>query len=44
MFATRIAEELVAVVEGKSAIWVKREGLHKLGVAARANMMTTRRR
>lgn len=44
MFAQRIAEEVVAVVEGKSAIWVKREGLHKLGVAARANMLQKRRR
>lgn len=44
MFAQRVAEEIVAIVEGKSSIWVKREGLHKLGVSARANMMIKRRR
>lgn len=44
MFAQRVAEEIVAIVEGKSGIWVKREGLHKLGVAARANMLIMKRR
>jgi small subunit ribosomal protein S7 len=38
MFAHRIAETIIAVVEGKSDLWLKRDGVHKLGVAARANM------
>ncbi|KAF2103855.1 ribosomal protein S7 [Rhizodiscina lignyota] len=37
-FAQRVAEELIAVVEGKSGVWDKRNGIHKMGVAARANM------
>ena len=37
-FAQRVGEELVAVVEGKSSVWEKRNGIHKMGVAARANM------
>src|ERR1700753_501824 len=36
-FAQRVAEELVAVVEGKSGVWDRRNGLHKQAVAARAN-------
>ncbi|KAF3054958.1 37S ribosomal protein S7, mitochondrial [Daldinia childiae] len=37
-FATRFAQELVAVVEGKSTVWDKRNSIHKLGTAARANL------
>jgi small subunit ribosomal protein S7 len=37
-FATKVAEEIVSVVEGRSAAWTKRDALHKLAVAARANM------
>ncbi|KAI8956708.1 ribosomal protein S7 [Daldinia sp. FL1419] len=37
-FATRFAQELIAVVEGKSTVWDKRNGVHKLGTAARANL------
>lgn len=37
-FAQRVGEELIAVVEGKSGVWEKRNGIHKIGVAARANM------
>jgi small subunit ribosomal protein S7 len=37
-FAQRVAEELVAVVEGRSGVWDRRAGLHKQGVAARANL------
>ncbi|KAF2089419.1 ribosomal protein S7 [Saccharata proteae CBS 121410] len=42
MFATRVAQELVAVVEGKSSVWTRREGVHKLAVAARANLIPKR--
>ncbi|KAK4176818.1 ribosomal protein S7 domain-containing protein [Triangularia setosa] len=39
MFPTRVAEEIVAVVEGRSNVWEKRAQVHKLGTAARANLM-----
>ena len=38
MFAHKVADELISIVEGKSSIWEKRQGIHKLGVAARANL------
>ncbi|KAL4948375.1 SPX domain-containing protein [Aspergillus filifer] len=34
-FAVRVANELVAVAEGRSGVWEKREGIHKMGIAAR---------
>ncbi|KAI1208275.1 ribosomal protein S7 [Annulohypoxylon truncatum] len=37
-FAHRFASEIVAVVEGRSNVWVKRDNLHRLGTASRANM------
>ncbi|KAI8234184.1 37S ribosomal protein S7 [Colletotrichum sp. SAR 10_86] len=37
-FAHRLAEEIIAVVEGRSPVWEKRLGLHKLGTATRANL------
>jgi len=43
-FAQRVAQELIAVVEGRSGVWDRRGGIHKLGVAARANMMLANRR
>jgi small subunit ribosomal protein S7 len=43
MFAMKVAEEIVSVVEGRSGAWQKRDGLHKLAVAARANMKAPRR-
>ncbi|KAF2400746.1 ribosomal protein S7 [Trichodelitschia bisporula] len=42
MLAKRIAEEMIAVVEGRSSVWEKRNVLHKLGVSARANMSFSR--
>ena len=42
-FAQRVAEEMVAVVEGKSIVWERRNAIHKLGVAARANLDLRRR-
>ncbi|OLN85120.1 37S ribosomal protein S7, mitochondrial [Colletotrichum chlorophyti] len=38
-FAHRLAEEIIAVVEGRSGVWDKRLALHKLGTATRANLM-----
>jgi small subunit ribosomal protein S7 len=43
-FAQRIAQELIAVVEGRSSVWDRRNALHKLGVAARANIVLPRKR
>ncbi|KAL2149341.1 hypothetical protein VTH82DRAFT_8689 [Thermothelomyces myriococcoides] len=39
MFPHRVAEEIVAVVEGRSSVWDKRTQIHKLGTANRANLM-----
>ena len=44
MFAHKIADELIAIIEGKSAVWDRRGALHKLGVAARANLTFGNRR
>lgn len=43
-FAHKVAEELVAIVEGRSALWERRGALHKQGVAARASLTQRRRR
>ncbi|KAI9652276.1 MAG: hypothetical protein M1829_001685 [Trizodia sp. TS-e1964] len=43
-FAQRVAEEIVAVAEGRSGVWERRSAVHKLGMAARANINTKRRR
>lgn len=37
-FAHRLAEEIVAVAEGRSSVWERRQQVHKLGTAARANV------
>ncbi|KAI4135608.1 MAG: hypothetical protein LQ347_000540 [Umbilicaria vellea] len=37
-FALKVAEELIAVVEGRSGVWDRRGGVHKVGVSARANL------
>lgn len=41
-FAKRFAEEVVAVVEGRSGVWEKRLGVHRLGVSARSNLGNVR--
>lgn len=38
MFAHRVAEEIVAVAEGRSNLWEKRRLLHRMGTAARINV------
>ncbi|RDA83298.1 hypothetical protein CP532_5741 [Ophiocordyceps camponoti-leonardi (nom. inval.)] len=37
-FPSRIADEIIAVVEGRSNVWEKRRAIHKLGTAARSNV------
>ena len=44
MFAQKVAEELVSIVEGKSGVWDRRGGVHKLAVAARSNLTPMSRR
>ncbi|KAF1992044.1 ribosomal protein S7 [Aulographum hederae CBS 113979] len=43
-FAHRVADELIAVVEGKSSVWERRGAIHKLAVSARANILDVRKR
>lgn len=43
-FAQKVAEELVSIVEGRSGVWDRRGGVHKLGVSARANLSYGQRR
>lgn len=37
-FGQRLAEEIIAVVEGRSGVWDKRKTVHKLGTTARVNV------
>ncbi|KAI1502138.1 ribosomal protein S7 domain-containing protein [Biscogniauxia marginata] len=37
-FAARFGQEIVAVVEGRSSVWDRRNQVHKSGTAARANL------
>ncbi|KAI1364119.1 ribosomal protein S7 domain-containing protein [Xylaria arbuscula] len=37
-FAARFGAEIVAVIEGRSSVWDRRQVLHKLGTASRANL------
>jgi small subunit ribosomal protein S7 len=36
--AHRIASEIIAVVEGRSSVWDKRQTIHKQGTGARSNL------
>jgi len=42
--AHRVANELVAVAEGRSGVWDKRDQQHKIGIAGRANLGLAPRR
>ncbi|KAL8674729.1 MAG: hypothetical protein Q9168_000887 [Polycauliona sp. 1 TL-2023] len=42
-FAQKVAEEVIAIVEGRSGVWDRRGGVHKLAVSARANLNVRRR-
>ena len=44
MFANKVADELIAIIEGKSGVWERRSGVHRLGVNARANLNVRIRR
>ncbi|KAL8960624.1 MAG: hypothetical protein Q9193_002702 [Seirophora villosa] len=43
-FAQRVAEEIDGIVEGRSGVWERRGGIHKLAVSARANLNVRGRR
>jgi len=43
-FAGRVADELIAVVEGRSGVWDRRSMVHKQAVASRANVVLPRKR
>ncbi|KAJ5861052.1 uncharacterized protein N7529_008362 [Penicillium soppii] len=43
-FAQRVAAEVVAVAEGRSSVWEKRDQMHKIGISGRANLNTAPRR
>lgn len=37
-FAARFGDEIIAIVEGKSSLWERRQVLHKLATVSRANL------
>lgn len=39
-FANKIADEVMSVIEGRSTAWEKRNAVHRLGVSARANLLS----
>ncbi|KAJ4360632.1 uncharacterized protein N0V89_001198 [Didymosphaeria variabile] len=43
-YAQRVASELIAVIEGRSGVWDRRNAVHKLGISARANIVLPRKR
>ena len=44
MYAHKVADEIISIVEGRSGVWEKRGSIHKLSVAARANLGVLARR
>ncbi|KAJ6129990.1 hypothetical protein N7512_002770 [Penicillium capsulatum] len=42
--ANRVANELIAVAEGRSGVWDRREQQHKIGISGRANLGLAPRR
>ena len=42
-FARKVAKEIIAIAEGRSGLWERRIGIHKLAVAARANLKLRRK-
>ena len=43
-FAHKVAQELISIVEGRSGLWERRGGIHRLAVSARSNLNSGRRR
>lgn len=37
-FATKVADEIINVIEGKSGAWEKRQAIHRLATSSRANL------
>jgi small subunit ribosomal protein S7 len=42
-FAYRLTQEIIGVVEGRSALWDRRINMHRQAVAARSNVDSKRR-
>ncbi|KAJ5403480.1 hypothetical protein N7509_003351 [Penicillium cosmopolitanum] len=42
--AQRVANELIAIAEGRSGVWDRRDGQHKIGISGRANLGLAPRR
>ena len=42
-FARRLADEIVAIVEGKSSVWEKRNMVHRMSVQMRINVGTKKK-
>jgi ribosomal protein S7 len=42
--AHRVANELIAIAEGRSGVWDRRDGQHKIGISGRANLGLAPRR
>jgi small subunit ribosomal protein S7 len=42
-FAHKITQEIISIVEGKSGLWERRGGIHRLAVSARSNLRPRRR-
>lgn len=38
MFARKVAKEIIAIAEGRSAVWDRRTAIHKMAIGARANL------
>lgn len=43
LFAQKVADEIIAIIEGRSALWAKRDALHKAATVTRANLSTRSR-
>lgn len=37
-FAQRVADEIIAIVEGRSAVWERRAQIHKTAITNRTNL------
>lgn len=42
-FARKVAKELIAIAEGRSTVWERRNGVHRQGISARTNLKFRKR-
>ena len=43
-YAQRVASEIIAVIEGRSGVWDRRNMIHKSAISARANIVLPRKK